>query len=430
MTSVFWFRRDLRFEDNKGLYHALSENENVLPVFIFDTEILDELRKDDSRVEFIHKKVSEIWFWLKEQGKAFLVLHGKPLDIFRELIEKYNVGAVYCNKDHEPYGIQRDRQIDAFLKSKGITFNTYTDHLLFEKEEIFSGNGNPYTVFTPFSKKCLEVLKPGHYRYYPSEDLSGNFTDSDSLTALPALDALGFSPSGMVFPSENPDDSIILDYHRYRDFPSVEGTSRLGIHLRFGTISIRRLLEKAMSLNQVYLKELLWREFFAHILWHYPYVVDKAFKPQYNHIPWRNQQDEFELWKNGRTGFPIVDAGMRQLLKTGFMHNRVRMVTASFLTKHLLIDWRWGEAWFAEHLLDYELSSNNGNWQWSASTGCDAAPWFRIFNPHEQQKKFDPDGVYISKWLGDDAGYKSVKPVVDHRFARERCLNTYKQALS
>jgi deoxyribodipyrimidine photo-lyase len=427
--SIFWFRRDLRLYDNRGLWHALSENQNVIPLFIFDTGILDELNRNDARVEFIYNTISEISERLKKAGKSLLVLHGNPLQIFRELAEKFSLVSVYTNRDHEPYGIERDKQVEIFLQSKGISFRTFTDHLLFEKGEILSGIGKPYTVYTPFSKKCLEILKPKHYRPYPSEELLHNLSGVSGFS-FPTFKELGFVSSGIPIPPTETQDELIAGYHETRDLPYLEGTSRLGIHLRFGTISIRRLFEKAMSLNPVFTKELLWREFFAHILWHFPHVVHQAFKPQYDNMPWRNNKEEFELWKAGKTGFPIVDAGMRQLKETGFMHNRVRMIVASFLTKHLLIDWRWGEAWFAENLLDYELSSNNGNWQWSAGTGCDAAPWFRIFNPTEQQWKFDPQAAYIHKWLGKDTGYKNVKPVVGHRFARERCLSTYKYALS
>jgi deoxyribodipyrimidine photo-lyase len=427
--SIFWFRRDLRLYDNKGLFFALTAGNRVLPLFIFDTDILDQLDKDDARVEFIHQKIGEIQKYLQKLGKSIMVLYGKPLELFRKLKDDFTIAAVYANNDHEPYGLARDKMIEDLMRSHNIRFYTYTDHLLFEKNEVVKKSGDPYTVFTPYYNKCLVELNFRHTHHFESEKHLGNLVSLFPLS-YPSLREIGFILSGKQFPSENIPDHIIENYHIHRDYPSKNGTSKAGIHLRFGTISIRRLFEKARLLSTIYTKELLWREFYAMILLHFPNVIQKAFKPTYDRIPWLNNVAEFEKWKSGNTGYPMVDAGMRQLKKTGFMHNRLRMVTASFLAKHLLIDWRWGEAWFAANLLDYELSSNNGGWQWSAGSGCDAAPYFRIFNPTEQQKKFDPDLIYIRKWLEDDPLYKNNKPMIDHGFARERCISIYKKALS
>jgi deoxyribodipyrimidine photo-lyase len=427
--SIFWFRRDLRLDDNKGLYYALKENTNVLPLFIFDTNILNKLPENDARVEFIHINLANIHRKLRKSGKSLLVKKGKPIDIFRELITQFEIKAIYCNADHEPYGINRDSQLAILFQENGIQFHSYLDHLLFNKNETLKGDQTPYNVFTPFSKKCLEILNKGHFQEFNSYGLIKNVMESPT-KKFPALSEIGFKASGIEFPASNVDLSIITTYHQTRDYPSRNGTSRLGIHLRFGTISVRKLASLAFEHNSTYFNELLWREFYAMILWHYPHVTEKAFKPQYDRIPWRNNEKEFELWKEGKTGYPIVDAGMRELAKSGYMHNRVRMITASFLTKHLLIDWRWGENWFAEKLLDYELSSNNGGWQWSAGSGCDAAPYFRIFNPTEQQKKFDPRGIYILRWVPEYNSLEYSQAIVDHKFARERCLKVYKSALN
>jgi len=425
--TIFWFRRDLRLTDNKGLYYALKQG-NVLPIFIFDNNITAKLPSDDARIEFIHQSIKQIEKTLSAKGKGIKVFSGDPAEIVRELIEKLPVRSVVCNMDHEPYGIERDEHIKEILESSGIQFSQFLDHLLFQKREVLKDDGTPYQVFTPFSKKCLTILSDDHLYNYPSEELISNFVDQKE-NKIPDLKDLRFSPSGIVFSNNEISEGIIGAYDQTRNIPSVAGTSRLGLHLRFGTISIRKLARIARNTNAAYLNELLWREFFAIILWHFPRVVSEEFKPQYSRILWRNNPDEFELWKNGETGFPIVDAGMRELSETGYMHNRVRMITASFLTKHLLIDWRWGEAWFALKLLDFELSNNNGNWQWAAGCGCDAAPYFRIFNPEEQQKKFDKEMSYIKKWVPEVLTAKYPKPIVNHKFARERCLNAYKTAL-
>ncbi len=427
--SVFWFRRDLRLEDNKGLYYALTEGKNIIPLFIFDTDITDSLPENDARVDFIYHNISIMEEDLKKKGKHLMVQKGKPAEIFQKLLNDYAILSVYTNKDHEPYGIKRDNEIAGILKEKGVEFKSYLDHLLFDKDEVLKSDDTPYNVFTPYGKKCSEKLTSEHLKHYQSEEHLNAFAKLEN-TKLPRLKDLGFTSPGIDFPGKNVEDTLMEQYHKTRDYPARKGTSKLGVHLRFGTVSLRSLARKARKMNDTFLNELFWREFYAMILWHYPKVVNDSFKPKYDNIPWRNDKDEFEKWKEGKTGFPIVDAGMRELSSTGYMHNRVRMITASFLTKHLLIDWRWGEAWFAEKLLDYELSSNNGGWQWSAGSGCDAAPYFRIFNPSEQQKKFDPKAEYINNWLPEYITDKYTQPIVDHKFARERCLSTFKKALN
>lgn len=427
--TIFWFRRDLRFNDNKGLYYSLMNHKNVIPLFIFDTNILDKLHPKDARVHFIHKTLMTMNYQLEEEQKQMWVYYGQPKNVFLNLLEKIPVKAVYINKDHEPYGVQRDEEIENILKEKGVKLHAYLDHLFFEKEEVLKADTTPYQVFTPYSKKCHEILTDNHFTSYPSENLLDSFTQ-DAGPHFPSLKEIGFSESGVEFPVKTNKDTIIDNYHETRNFPAQTGTTRLGVHLRFGSISLRKLGKHARIKNATFFNELIWREFYAMILWHYPHVVNQSFKPLYDRIEWRNDVEEFELWKQGKTGYPIVDAGMRELMHTGYMHNRVRMITASFLTKHLLIDWRWGEAWFAEKLLDYELSSNNGGWQWSAGTGVDAAPYFRIFNPTEQQKKFDPLFAYIKKWVPEFNTKTYPESLVDHKFARKRCLEVFKAALN
>lgn len=426
-VTLFWFRRDLRLDDNSGLYYALQEQNPVLPVFIFDTDILDSLAdKQDARLEFIHQSVSHLHQQLQKLGSTIIVKYGKPLEIFRQLIEDYNVASVFTNRDYEPYALQRDRMVEELLQNKGIGFYSFKDHVIFEKREILTDSGEPYKVFTPFSRKWKERLSQTKLEDFSSP--KPNFVPLQP-SIVPPLHSLGFKASGIELPPASTKLDLIKHYDQTRNFPSIEGTTRLGIHLRHGTLSIRKMVKLAASHNETWLNELIWREFYIMILSNFPHVVDNAFKPQYNHIPWRNQPEEFEKWCLGKTGFPIVDAGMRQLNQTGFMHNRVRMVTASFLTKHLLIDWRWGEAYFAQKLLDFELASNNGGWQWAAGTGTDAQPYFRVFNPDSQTEKFDKDLKYIKRWILEWGTSNYPKPMVDHKFARERAINTYKEAL-
>lgn len=425
--TVFWFRRDLRLDDNAGLYHALSSGYPVLPVFIFDINILDALtEKRDKRVHFIHDALTDIQQKLVKAGSSLQVIHSTPIDSFKMLVQQYNIAAVYTNHDYEPYAQKRDAEVKSFLQANAVAFHTYKDQVIFEKSEVVKDNGEPYTIYTPYSRKWKERL--GTVTGYDTKKVFGNFLKTNTLS-IPALEAIGFknAPPGTVPASL--DEEITRHYDKTRDIPGVNGTTKMGIHLRFGTVSIRTLVNKALELNSTYLNELIWREFYQMILWHFPYVVNHSFRREYDKIRWRNNEQEFDLWCNGQTGFPIVDAGMRELNETGFMHNRVRMIVASFLTKDLLIDWRWGEAYFAEKLLDYDLSANNGNWQWAAGTGCDAAPYFRVFNPELQTQKFDPQLTYVRKWVPEVDSLTYAPPMVDHGMAHDRCLAAYKKAL-
>jgi deoxyribodipyrimidine photo-lyase len=424
-TTIFWFRRDLRLADNAGLYYALKQNKKVLPVFIFDSVILDKLEdRLDRRVDFIHQTITVLKKSLEEHGSSLLVFHGDPVDIYKKL----NPKNVYANHDYEPYAIGRDTQINDVLERNGAALKTYKDQVIFEKSEVVKDNQEPYSIFTPYSKKWKAKLNTFYQKSYPSEKYLGNLKQVKPL-AMPTLKELGFEKTNAEFPERVIRQSIIEHYGEHRNFPGLRGTTRLGMHLRFGTVSIRKLVQVARKKNEVWLNELIWRDFYHMILWHFPHVETKAFKPAYDHIRWRNNEKEFEAWCEGRTGYPIVDAGMRELNETGFMHNRVRMITASFLTKHLLIDWRWGEAYFAKKLLDFDLAANNGGWQWAASSGCDAAPYFRVFNPQLQTEKFDPKFKYIKKWVPEFETAEYSAPIVDHAFARERVLRTYKEAL-
>lgn len=430
MVNLFWFRRDLRLTDNAGLYHLLKERKDVIPLFIFDRNILDQLEsKTDLRVEFIHQQINRLKEELKEFGKDLLVKYGYPEEIFPELVKEFQVQSVYCNHDYEPAAMDRDQKVKDFLESHGVEFRSFKDQVIFEKNEVIKDDGSPYTVFTPYMKKWKSKLNAFYLKSYPVEKYFKNFL-SKKFDDVPSLDEMGFSKSGQTFSDWKVSDNLILKYKEQRDFPALSGTSRISVHLRFGTVSIRAIAKRAIQLNETWLNELIWREFYMMILYHFPHVVRHAFKKDYDKIPWSNNEEHFTKWCEGITGFPIVDAGMRELNQTGFMHNRVRMITASFLTKHLLIDWRWGEAYFAKKLLDFELSSNNGGWQWSASSGCDAASYFRVFNPYEQTKRFDPDLKYIKKWIPEYDELNYLQPIVDHKWARERVLAVYKKALS
>lgn len=428
--AIVWLRRDLRLEDNAALYHALKSNCKVLPIFIFDSEILDKLSdKKDARVSFLHATITELQKQLKVHNGGIEVYYGKPEEVWHEIISTHTIKAVYANHDYEPYAIARDSKIAAMLQQKNIAFNTFKDQCIFEKSEVVKDDGKPYTVFTPYSKKWKEKLKPYYLKAYPTEKYAHNYLTPTN-KEIPTLAEIGFEASSINFPQSSLNKNIVEQYHLQRDIPSIAGTTRLSLHLRFGTISIRKLAREGQFLNEKWLNELIWRDFYMMILWHFPHVVNGAFKPQYNTIAWRNNETEFKAWCEGKTGYAIVDAGMRELNRTGFMHNRVRMIVASFLIKHLLVDWRWGEAYFAQKLLDFDLSANNGGWQWAASSGCDAAPYFRVFNPELQTEKFDPKLAYIKKWVPeyDSLSYMQSR-IVDHKFARERVLKTYKAAL-
>lgn len=429
--NIFWFRRDLRLSDNAGLYHALKSGKPVQCIFIFDKNILDKLEdKTDARVSFIFDCIEKLKNDLQSLGSSLWVYYSTPLEVFKKLNSEYNLEAVYCNHDFEPYALERDAQVKDFLLNNKIQFNTYKDHVIFEKEEVLKDDGKPYTVYTPYKNKWLKKLNSFYLSSYPNENYFKNFNKHiNSASDVKSLIALGFTRSKIIIP--NPEyKSILKEYHKNRDYPALKGTSRISVHLRFGTVSLRELARESKNISEVWLNELIWRDFYFMIMWHFPHAAAKSFKPAYDRIPWRNNEEEFEKWCNGQTGYPIVDAGMRELNATGFMHNRVRMIVASFLIKHLLIDWRWGEAYFAKKLLDFELASNNGGWQWASSSGCDAAPYFRIFNPTEQTKKFDPELKYIRKWVPEFQDLTYPKPIVDHKFARDRCLETYKNALN
>ncbi len=428
--SIFWFRRDLRLEDNAALFHALKGPHPVLPVFIFDTNILDEPEdKEDRRVTFIYQQVLKLNKQLRQWGSTLQTYHTTPLKAFEEIIRSYDVVSVFTNRDYEPYARQRDEAVVALLKRKSIAFISYKDQVIFDTSEVIKDNGDPYTVFTPYSKKWRSLLKAEHLQWYDTTKYKERFYQTDA-SPVPILKDLGFKEVKESFPATAIDENQIRSYDKTRDIISFEGTSKLSVHLRFGTISIRHLVAQALKWNETYLSELIWREFFMMILWHFPKVVNTSFHEAYDNIQWRNNEEEFALWCAGKTGYPIVDAGMRELNQTGYMHNRVRMIVASFLTKHLLIDWRWGEAYFAKKLLDYDLAANNGNWQWAAGCGCDAAPYFRIFSPQRQTEKFDPQFIYIKKWVPEYGTEDYPEPVVEHSFARDRCLQAYKKALN
>jgi deoxyribodipyrimidine photo-lyase len=428
--NICWFRRDLRLNDHAALYYALISGLPVIPIFIFDRSILDLLDdKADKRVEFIHAAIDQMNKQLVTIGGTMEVYYGFPSDVFKNLLEKYDVQKVFTNHDYEPYAKQRDAAIEQLLKAAGVSFHTYKDQVIFEKTEVTKDDGKPYTVFTPYSKRWKAKLDETHTKSYTTEQYFSNFYKQPA-RQIPSLAEMGFQTTGTSFSSAAVQDEIIIKYKEQRDVPSIAGTSRLSVHLRFGTISIRQLVSHVKDLNESFLNELIWRDFYHMILWNFPHVgTGKSFKQEYDLIEWRNNEQEFEAWCNGQTGYPIVDAGMRELNTTGFMHNRVRMIVASFLCKHLLIDWRWGEAYFAKKLLDFDLAANNGGWQWAAGSGCDAAPYFRIFNPYLQTQKFDPQLQYIRKWVLEFEGFDYVKPIVEHEYARKRCLDTYKKVL-
>ena len=427
-VNVFWFRRDLRLEDNHGLFLALSENLPVLPVFIFDTEILCNLsNRKDARVHFIHQQLTRIQRDLQKSGRGLVVCQGKPLDVWKDLSARFLIRAVFANHDYEPYAKERDKEIKDFLALQGIEFHTFKDQVIFEKDDILKNDGTPYVVFTPFSRKWRETLQEPDLISFPSEKLIKRMVPLEK-TDIMSLQDLGFEKTERTFGPPEIDIELIRKYHLQRDYPGIKGTTGLSTHLRFGTISIRTCVRHALESSQIWLGELIWREFFMMILNHFPYVTSSAFRPRYNGIKWKNESEHFRLWSEGKTGYPLVDAGMRELNQTGLMHNRVRMITASFLVKHLQIDWRWGERYFAEKLLDYDLSANNGNWQWVAGCGCDAAPYFRIFNPIAQQKKFDRDLSYVRQWVPEWNDDSYSKPIVDHREARAETLSIYRSA--
>lgn len=446
--NIFWFRRDLRLNDNAALYHALKSGNPVVPIFIFDKNILDKLEdRTDARVTFIQGTITELQAELKQLGSDLLVFYDEPINVFKALINDFDIKSVFTNHDFEPYAQTRDTEIKTLLATQNIDLQTFKDHVIFEKSEVTKDDGLPYTVFTPYSKKWKaklmsemskhkDALISYYFKPYPTEKYFNNFAQQTqigplSISAIPSLEMMNFSRSTLSIPSKTVARSVIKSYDTTRNFPALaQGTSKLGIHFRFGTISIREKALAASKLNETYLNELIWRDFYAQILHHFPHIgAGKAFRTEYDRIEWRHDEADFQAWCDGKTGYPMVDAGMRELNATGYMHNRVRMIVSSFLTKHLLIDWRWGEAYFAQKLLDFDLASNNGGWQWAAGSGTDAAPYFRIFNPETQREKFDKDFKYIKLWVPEFGTWSYQKPIVDHKLARERCLATYGKAL-
>ncbi len=429
-TVIHWFRRDLRLADNAALYHALKSGNNVQCIFIFDTEILNKLEsKDDARVSFIHKELCAIDQELKELGSGLHVYCGNPTEIWPQIIQKYQPTGVYANNDYEPYAITRDQKIKDLLYTKNAPFHTFKDHVIFEMDEILKGDGTPYVVYTPYSRKWKAALTADHLEPYPTEKYFNRFYKTETMDMV-SLEEMGFTKSEINFPSKTTTLGTIKNYEAKRNFPAIEGTSRLSVHFRFGTVSIRNKTAKGKKTSEKWLNELIWRDFYIQILYHFPHVVGNSFRPKYDAVRWSKNEEHFKAWCEGRTGYGLVDAGMRELNATGFMHNRVRMVVASFLTKHLLLDWRWGEAYFAQKLLDFELASNNGGWQWAAGSGVDAAPYFRIFNPYTQIEKFDKQHIYIKKWVPEWGSADYPKEIVEHKAAREICLATYKEALN
>ena len=430
-VNVFWFRRDLRLDDNVGFYNALKSEHPVLPIFIFDKEILKKLPKDDARLTFIYETLQKMRTKLEDKNTSSIAMfHGEPATIYKNLLAKYNIDTVFTNRDYEPYAKDRDDKIQQLLNDNNIKFKTFKDQVIFEQNEVTKKDGLPYVVYTPYMKVWKEQFKTHTLDFYYTSSFLKNLIQDKELPNL-TLSDIGFTKSNQKIKKHIVTPALIQNYEDTRNFPAQDSTSKLGPHLRFGTVSIRKMIEKAITeKNEIFWQELIWREFFMQILWHFPHTSKNSFKAKYDRIDWRNNEAEFLKWCNGQTGYPLVDAGMRQLNETGFMHNRIRMLVGSFLCKHLLIDWRWGEAYFAEKLHDYEMASNIGNWQWVAGSGVDAAPYFRIFNPTTQIKKFDNDLAYIKKWVPDFQEFTYPKEMVDHKEARKRCLATYKEALN
>ena len=428
LINIFWFRRDLRTEDNAGLFHALNAGLPVLPVFIFDTDILSQLNPNDARVSFIYGQLLKLKNSFEKDGSSLKVFHGKPIEFFQQIMSEYTIDAVFTNRDYEPSARERDRKVKEFLEKKGIQFFDFKDQVIFDRNDIVKENGQPYTVFTPYLRKWKATFSDGAVNELPSQKLLRNLLKTKPFDFF-TIEKMGFEVAKYTVPDFDISEEKLKNYARLRDFPAEDGTSKLSTHLRFGTVSIRKVTRLAAQSSEIFLNELIWRNFYMDILWHFPKIEKQSFKPEYDQIVWRNDEPEFEAWCRGETGYPLVDAGMRELNATGYMHNRVRMVTASFLTKHLLIDWRWGEAYFAEKLMDYDLAANNGGWQWAAGCGCDAVPYFRVFNPILQREKFDPENKYILKWIPEYDAAEYPKPMVDHAFARNRAIETYKRCL-
>jgi deoxyribodipyrimidine photo-lyase len=429
---LFWFRRDLRLEDNAGLFKALKSGVPVLPIFIFDPNILSKLEDNqDARVSFLHERLRDLKTQLENLGTDLLVFYDTPLNVFKSLSSKYEVTGLFFNRDYEPNARERDKAVYEYFETISVSCIGSKDHVIFEKNEVVKADGTPYLVYSPYAKTWKKHCTSDHFKAYPTQNYFSSFFRTETKSTLITLDAMGFDSTSIAIPPASISNDIISNYDKTRNFPGLKtGTTRLGIHLRFGTVSIRALARASEGTNETFLNELIWRDFFQMALYYFPESRSKAIKPKYDLIPWSNNEDHFKAWCKGKTGYPIVDAGMRELNATGFMHNRVRMIVASFLTKHLLIDWRWGEAYFAARLLDFDLASNIGGWQWASGSGLDAAPYFRVFNPTSQMEKFDKDLTYVKRWVPELNTHLYPEPIVEHKWARERCLTTYKEALS
>lgn len=427
--AFHWFRRDLRLSDNRPLFEALQSGNPVIGVFIFDQAILSKLNNPlDRRVDFIHQTLTTLKAQLRNLGADLLIKVGTPESVWKELLSSYSIASIYAGRDYEPYARNRDAAISTLASEFGTNAYFIKDHVIFEEHEVVKDDGKPYTVFTPYKNKWVSRFSEATIQRYPSEQNLQHFAKL-SFEDAPTLESLGFTKTNLEVPSTEVSEDLLQKYATNRDFPWKKGTSRLSLHLRFGTISTRALMRSSIPQSETFRNELIWRDFYHMILFHFPHAAKSAFKPAYDQIQWENNEEHFKAWCEGKTGYPIVDAGMRELKETGFMHNRVRMIVASFLTKHLLIDWKWGEAWFARHLNDFDLAANNGGWQWAASSGCDAAPYFRVFNPSEQAKKFDPDALYIRKWVPELNSFSYPKPIVEHSFARNRAIERYAAAV-
>jgi deoxyribodipyrimidine photo-lyase len=430
-TAIFWHRRDLRIEDNAGLYYALKSSDKVVPIFIFDSEILSKLPSYDQRVIYIHQEIEKLKLTYQSFNSDLKVYFGNPIELIPKICSDFKASTLYTNKDYEPYAISRDKSIYEILQARNVNFIAKKDHVIFEKNEVLKADNSPYTVFTPYSRRWKEKLNEFYLKAYPTDKYAKKLAPFPEKEYLISLEKMGFKNEiKNNFPGLEINKSLISKYNETRDFPNINGTSRMSLALRFGTISIRYLARNTMNLNQTYLNELIWRDFYQMIMYHFPHSAENSFKKQYDNIVWENDEKLFQLWCEGKTGYPLVDAGMRELNYTGHMHNRVRMVVSSFLCKHLLIDWRWGERYFAEKLLDFDLASNVGGWQWASGSGCDAAPYFRVFNPQLQQEKFDKNFEYIKKWVPEFGTSSYASPIVEHKFARERAIARYKEALS
>ena len=428
--SVFWFRRDLRLHDNHGFFQALKKSKSVLPVFIFDINILGELNENDRRVSLLFDRLKELNTELAKHGKKIHVYYGDPKSIFNELFDKLPYDAIFTNTDYEPYATKRDKSVRLSLNQKKVKFRSYKDQVIFEKDEILTDSGKVYGVYTYYMKKWKAQFRASMTQPFPSDTLLHKCKNSDVLPCVEQIGDIGFKHTEYILHQPNLTYRSLLDYEQSRDNPTMDGTSNASVHLRFGFLSIREVVNIAFQYSETFLNELIWRSFFTQIIWNYPRVVDSCFKQKYNNIKWNNI-DLFINWKYGETGFPIVDAGMRQLFETGYMHNRVRMITASFLVKNLGIDWRLGEAYFASTLMDYDLASNNGNWQWVAGTGCDSAPYFRVFNPNTQQERYDPKLIYCRKWIKEleENGRYRISEIVDAKKSRLDAIDRYKQCV-